>query len=89
MPITLQSVTAEALQLTADERAELIETLIASLAPPSALHPAWEAEVERRLADLDAGRGEAIPADEVFDRQAPRYWPERWGRKPGAQHDLQ
>lgn len=68
MPITLESVTAEALQLTADERAELIETLIASVEPPSALHPAWEAEIERRLADLDAGRTQAVPADEVFAR---------------------
>lgn len=68
MSLTLESVTAEALKLTPDERAELIERLIASVESPMSLHPEWEAEIERRLDDLEAGRAEAIPADEVFAR---------------------
>jgi putative addiction module component (TIGR02574 family) len=68
MSVTLESVTAEALKLTPDERAVLIEALIASVEPPTPLHPAWAAEIERRLDDLDAGRTQAVPAEEVFAR---------------------
>lgn len=68
MSLTLESVTAEALKLTPEERAELIETLIATIEPATRLHPAWEAEIERRLDDLEAGRAETVPADEVFAR---------------------
>jgi putative addiction module component (TIGR02574 family) len=68
MSVTLESVTAEALKLTPDERTELIETLIASVEHPTPLHPAWAAEIERRLDDLDAGRTQAVPAEEVFAR---------------------
>jgi putative addiction module component (TIGR02574 family) len=41
--------------------------LVASI-EPAALSAAWQAEVERRVADVDAGRTQAIPADEVFAR---------------------
>ncbi|MBD5804153.1 putative addiction module component [Azoarcus sp. Aa7] len=68
MSATLESVMAEAMKLTPDERADLIETLIASAEPATRLHPAWEAEIGRRLDDLEAGRTEAVPADEVFAR---------------------
>lgn len=68
MSATLESVMAEALKLTPDERAELIETLIASAEPATRLHSEWEAEIGRRLDDLEAGRAEAVPADEVFAR---------------------
>lgn len=66
MSLTLESVTAEALKLTPDERAELIETLLASVQPSMPLHPEWEAEIERRVADMDAGRTTPIPGEEVF-----------------------
>jgi putative addiction module component (TIGR02574 family) len=66
MASTLDSVEAAALELTAEERAELIERLIDTVLPTPPLHPAWEAEIARRVADLDAGTAECIPADEVF-----------------------
>jgi len=66
MSSTLESLTAEALKLSAEERAELAERLITSVEPPAPLHPAWEAEIARRIADLDAGRTQSIPGEQVF-----------------------
>ncbi|HMO46803.1 MAG TPA: addiction module protein [Rubrivivax sp.] len=68
MSTWLETVEAAALQLDAEERAELIERLIDTLVPPPPLHPAWEAEIERRVAELDAGLVESIPAEVVFAR---------------------
>lgn len=67
MTATLQSIEAEALKLSPEERSELIERLIASVAPPP-LSAAWQAEIERRISDMDAGRAQPIPAEEVFAR---------------------
>ena len=67
MPSKLQAVEAAAMQLTARERAELAVSLLASINPPApVLHPAWEAEIARRQADLDAGRTRTIPGEEVM-----------------------
>ena len=66
MTVTLETVEATALQLSAEERAELIERLIDTVLPAPPLHPAWEAEIARRVAELDAGLVESIPAEKVF-----------------------
>ena len=66
MSTTLESVEAAALELTAEERAALIERLIDTVIPAPPLHPAWEAEIARRIAELDAGTVECIPAEKVF-----------------------
>jgi len=66
MSATLETVEAAALQLSAEERAELIERLIDTVLPPPPLHPAWEAEIARRIEEMDAGRVEGIPAEKVF-----------------------
>lgn len=68
MSESLETVEAAALQLTAEERAELIERLIDTVVPPPPLHPAWEAEIARRVAEMDAGLVESIPAETVFAR---------------------
>jgi putative addiction module component (TIGR02574 family) len=67
----LEKVRAEVLQLSREDRAELAGSLIASLedeedSDPAAVEQAWADEIRRRLADYDAGRTKAIPADEVF-----------------------
>lgn len=66
MSTTLQSVEAAALKLTAEERAELVDRLIDTVIPTPPLHPAWEAEIERRIAELVAGTVKCIPAEKVF-----------------------
>ena len=67
MDATLQSIEAEALKLSPEERTELIERLIVSVAPLP-LSVAWQAEIERRISDMDAGRMQPLPAEEVFAR---------------------
>ncbi|MDC6167065.1 addiction module protein [Paucibacter sp. XJ19-41] len=67
MSAELDSVTGDAMKLRPEERAELLERLVDSLRPePPPLHPSWEAELERRVAELDAGLAQSIPADQVF-----------------------
>lgn len=68
MNASLETVEAAALQLSAEDRAELIERLIDTVLPPPPLHPAWEAEIARRLQDMDSGLDEGIPAETVFAR---------------------
>jgi putative addiction module component (TIGR02574 family) len=66
MGASLETVEAAALQLSVEERAALIERLIDTVLPPPPLHPAWEAEIARRIEEMDAGLVEAIPAEQVF-----------------------
>lgn len=72
MSPTLDAVLAEALKLTPQERAELAETLADSVLPAPSLHPDWEAEIARRLVDMDAGRTRFIAADEALAALAAR-----------------
>ena len=55
MSSTVEALEAEALQLTATERARLIERLIASLDIDPEVEDAWAAEVERRNAEIESG----------------------------------
>lgn len=68
MNASLETVEAAAMQLSAEERAELIARLIDTVLPAPPLHPAWEAEIARRVAEMDAGLVEGIPAEQVFAR---------------------
>jgi putative addiction module component (TIGR02574 family) len=77
---TLDAVIAQALTLTPEERAELIETLADTVLPAPFLHPDWEAEIARRVAEMDAGRTRFIPADEAMAALAARIQ----SRRPAA-----
>lgn len=59
----------QAQELSAKDRARLALKLIESLdqGVDEDADELWLDEAERRLADYDAGRTEARPADEVFD----------------------
>jgi putative addiction module component (TIGR02574 family) len=59
---------AEALKLTAEERARLADRLIASLSEDAEIEDAWAVEVERRIAGIEAGRAKMIPAAEAISR---------------------
>lgn len=72
MTTNVEAVLVQALQLTPDERAELIEALADTILPAPALHPEWEAEIARRVAEMDAGKTRFIPADEVLEALANR-----------------
>jgi putative addiction module component (TIGR02574 family) len=73
MAQTLDKLETEALQLSPKERGELIHRLIVSLESetddtPEAIAQAWDEEIARRVADMDAGKTVWIPAEEVFAR---------------------
>jgi putative addiction module component (TIGR02574 family) len=55
MSSTVETLEAEALQLSAAERARLVERLIASLDIDPEVEDAWAAEVERRNAEIESG----------------------------------
>ena len=54
--------------LAPQDRERLVDQLLESLNEPAAaeLHKAWEAEIERRLAEYDRGDVQAIDAEDVF-----------------------
>ncbi len=73
MGAMLEKLENQALQLSPKERGELIHRLIVSLEgepedTPEAIARAWDVEIARRVADMEAGRTKWIPADEVMSR---------------------
>ena len=68
MSSRLKNVEVEALKLSPEERAELADRLLASLSEDSAVEEAWGAEVERRLAAIESGRTQLVPAAEAIAR---------------------
>lgn len=57
---------AETLKLSAAERARLAEHLIASLDEDTETEKAWASEVENRIAEIDSGKVQLIPAAEAI-----------------------
>jgi len=73
MGAMLEELENQALQLSPKERGELIHRLIVSLESepedtPEAIAKAWDEEIARRVADMEAGKTVWIPAEEVFAR---------------------
>jgi len=64
----LAELTERAKSLSADERAQLADSLLESLDESVAgeLSPEWEREIERRAAEYDRGEVETIAAEDVF-----------------------
>ncbi|GMU45302.1 MAG: hypothetical protein AMXMBFR26_00840 [Porticoccaceae bacterium] len=73
MATTLKEIEAQAMALSARERGELANRLIASLdgephGTPEEIAKAWDDEIARRVADMEAGNTRWTPADEVMAR---------------------
>lgn len=71
MAVILEELENQALQLSPPERSKLIRRLIVSLdgeptESPEVIAKAWDEEIARRVADMEAGRTQWIPAEEVF-----------------------
>lgn len=62
----LELLEAEALKLTAGERAAFAQLLLASLDEDAELEDAWAAETERRIADIETGAVKAVPIAEAL-----------------------
>jgi len=66
MSLTYKEIVSEALKLQPQERADLADRLWISVDTPEAVAAAWDAEIERRVAQLDAGEVETIPFEQVI-----------------------
>jgi len=71
---TLEKLRSEALRLTEPERAELAHELVKSLDAPADADAAeaWEKELLRRLAEVDAGTATLIDRAELRNRMRAR-----------------
>jgi len=70
MAALLKEIENQALQLSPQERGKLIHRLIVSLEGPAedtpeAIAQAWDEEVARRVAEIDAGTAVLIPHEQV------------------------
>ena len=61
MGTQLEILEAEALKLTADERADFAQILLARLDEDAGIEEAWAIETERRTADIESGSTQVIP----------------------------
>lgn len=75
-----QQMLAQALRLSTQERAELIDSLIRSVADDGVLESmdpeildAWRAEVRRRAEALDRGETELLDGEQVFEALYEKY----------------
>ena len=68
MSSQLESVAAQALKLSTEERARLADRLITSIFEDHEIESAWAGEVERRIEDIESGRVTLIPAAESIAR---------------------
>lgn len=66
MSSNVETLEAEALQLSPAERARLIERLIASLDIDPEVEDAWVAEVERRNAEIESGAVSLVSGPEAL-----------------------
>ena len=68
MSTPVEILEAEAMKLTVEERARLADRLLASLSENAEIEEAWAVEVERRIAEIEAGRAPVIPAAKAIAR---------------------
>lgn len=66
MSISVESIEAQAMKLSPDERADLADRLWLSVHEQEQIDAAWDAEIERRIAQLDAGQVEGVPWETVI-----------------------
>lgn len=70
MPDLVAELSQRARQLAPEDRARLAQELLASLERELApeVDAAWDAELRKRVAEVEAGAVKLVPADEVFAR---------------------
>ena len=71
---TLEKLRAEVLKLSEPDRADLAQQLVASLdgTPDPKVEKAWDIEILRRLAEIDAGTAKLIDRAEFSRRMRAR-----------------
>lgn len=70
MPRQAAQLLHEALELPAEERAALADSLLESLDETSdaGAEQAWREEIERRIVSIDEGTAKLVPWDDVYAR---------------------
>ncbi len=68
MSLTAKQIMKEAMKLSPDERANLADRLLVSAIPHEEVAAAWDTEIARRIAEIDAGTVELVPGEEVLAR---------------------
>lgn len=66
MPTPQQIVEAQAMKLSADERADLADKLWLSVHSREEVDAAWDAEIARRIRQIDAGEVTCVPWDTLM-----------------------
>lgn len=68
MPTPIHELEAEVLRLGAEDRARILERLIASLEPDTQVEKAWVAEALRREAEVSSGKVKLVPGAQAVAR---------------------
>ena len=68
MPTPVQVIEAEAMKLSPTDRADLADRLWLSVNSAAEIDAAWDAEIARRIAQIDSGEVECIPWDKVVSQ---------------------
>ena len=68
MQSPVEDLEAQALGLPPEDRARLLERLIASFEPKSPAQAAWMQLAQRRREDVKSGRVSMVPGQEALDR---------------------
>ena len=66
MSMTFEQLKAEAMKLSPEERADLADLLWISATPREEVKAAWDAEIARRIAAIDAGEAEFVSSEAVM-----------------------
>ncbi|MGH8581874.1 MAG: addiction module protein [Gammaproteobacteria bacterium] len=66
MPTPMEIAEAEAMKRFQEEPADLADKLRLSVSSREEVVAAWDAEIERRIADFEAGPTKVVPAEQVF-----------------------
>lgn len=68
MSLPVEDLAAQALSLPPEDRALLLERLIASFEPKSPAQETWFRLAQRRREDVRAGRAQMVPGDKALAR---------------------
>lgn len=67
MPTPVELIEAEAMKLTPRQRADLADKLWLSVHSKEEVDAAWDAEIARRIQQVDSGEVECLPWESVME----------------------
>jgi Putative addiction module component len=73
MTTKLETIQAEALRLSAADRAKLLDRVMVSLDADAAAEAAWDELANQRESELETGQAQAVPLDLVIARLEARF----------------